>query len=180
MSEFVDHDLNMLRGGIVAVPNFPRQGILFRDVTPLLSQPGMLSVAARRMLVPWRGAVGSIAGVESRGFVFASAMAVEEHLGLHLLRKPGKLPPPVARCEYALEYGSDALELRGGLIARGERVLLVDDVLATGGTAAAAVELLRSAGAEVLGAAFLLELKDLGGRAALASVGVTVTSVLQY
>lgn len=180
MIETVDYELNLLRSGIVPVADFPAPGILFRDVTPLLSQPGMLSLAVRRMLVPWRGAGCSFAGVESRGFVFAAAMAAEEHSGLHLLRKSGKLPPPVTRCEYALEYGSAALELRGGIVARGERVLLVDDVLATGGTAAAAVELLRSAGAEVLGAAFLMELGGLRGREALADVGCTVTAVLRY
>jgi adenine phosphoribosyltransferase len=176
----VDDEIKALRSSIVDVPNFPKRGVTFRDVTPMLAKPRMLSTAVRLMGRPWWTAMDSVAGIESRGFVLASALAFDDKCGLHLLRKPGKLPPPTERRDYSLEYGRDALELKGGVVRPGERVLLVDDVLATGGTAVAAVELLRAAGAKVVGAAFLLELKDLKGRAALEGADVTVTAVLKY
>lgn len=146
----------------------------------MLARPGLLSAAVRRLVRPWAGDYDSVAGVESRGFIFAAGVSGARHCGLHILRKPGKLPPPVASATYDLEYGSDCLQVRSGVVRQGEKVLLVDDVLATGGTAAAAVELLRSVGAQVVGAAFLVELTALGGRAALAGVGVGSTSVLEY
>lgn len=180
MSEAVDRELSVLRECISDVPDFPKQGILFRDVTPLLASRGLLSVASRRLVAPWAGRFDSLAGIESRGFVFASSAAVVAECGLHLIRKPGKLPPPVDRREYTLEYGSDALEVRRGIVRPGERVLLIDDVLATGGTAVAAVQLLKSVGANVVGAAFLIGLGAPGGAQALKAVGVVSTTVLEY
>lgn len=176
-------DASAFRAAIRDVADFPSPGITFRDVTPLLADPGLLRRAARALRlasVAGGAEFGSVAGIESRGFVFAAAVAGGDGppLGLHILRKPGKLPPPVLSRSYALEYGTDALELRDGLIRPGERVLLIDDVLATGGTAAAAVQLLKSAGAIVVGAAFLLEIGGLGGRAALEAAGVTTTAVV--
>lgn len=175
-------DAAAFRAAIRDVADFPSPGITFRDVTPLLADPGLLRRAARALRVTAAAAeFGSVAGIESRGFIFAAAVAAGDgpSLGLHILRKPGGLPPPVLSRSYALEYGSDTLELRDGLIRPGERVLLIDDVLATGGTAGAAVQLLKSAGAVVVGAAFLIELDGLGGRAALEAAGVPTTSVLK-
>lgn len=180
MTHVPDVELDSIRDNIVDVPDFPRPGIVFRDVAPMLARPGLLAAAVRRILRPWGGDYDSVAGVESRGFIFAAAAAESRHCGLHLLRKPGKLPPPVVSRSYSLEYGSDRLEVRDGIIRPGEKVLLVDDVLATGGTAVAGVELLRSVGADVVGAAFLVELTALGGRAVLGGLGVSVTSLLEY
>lgn len=180
MSEAVDRELSVLRECISVVPDFPKQGILFRDVTPLLARPGMLATSVRRILRPWGAGFDSVAGVESRGFIFSAAAAEERHTGLHLLRKPGKLPPPVVSQSYQLEYGIDSLEIRRGVVRSGERVLLIDDVLATGGTAVSAVQLLKSVGAEVVGAAFLVGLKSLGGSEALKNIGVRSTVVLEY
>lgn len=174
-----DSDTAALRAAVRDVPDFPTPGVTFRDITGLLADPGALRRAARAIAAA-HSAAGhrSVAGVESRGFVFAAAVAAGDGLGLHLLRKPGRLPPPVLRRDYALEYGVDALELRSGVVLPGERILLIDDVLATGGTALAAAELLRSAGAMVVGAAFLLEIGGLGGRGALEAAGLTTTAVI--
>ena len=168
-----------LRTAVRDVPNFPRDGVLFRDVTPLLADGALFEAALDRLMTPWTfTSIDAVAGVESRGFVFGAAVAARAGVGMHLLRKPGKLPPPVASVPYVLEYGVDALQLRPDVVPAGSRVLLVDDVLATGGTAAAAVRLLTEAGATVVGAAFFLELEALGGRDALRAAGIPVTSVL--
>lgn len=178
MNESLDVELAAIRDGIGAVPNFPKPGVVFRDLTPLLVRPGLLAAAVRRLTRPWGDVYDSVAGVESRGFVFAAAAASANYRGLHLLRKPGKLPPPVISRSYQLEYGVDSLEVRDGSVRRGEKILLIDDVLATGGTAAAAVELLRSVGADVVGAAFLVEIGGLDGRRVLAGCDLKVSSVV--
>ena len=163
-----------------AVNDFPKSGIVFRDVTPLLSDNLLLRLSVDQMVAPWTGKFDAVAGIESRGFIFASAAAYSSGAGLHLLRKPGKLPPPVKSHSYTLEYGQDAIEVVDRSLA-GKRVLLLDDVIATGGTAQAAVHLLRSIGAEVVGASFLIKIQDLDGAALLEEgLHVSTHSVLSY
>jgi adenine phosphoribosyltransferase len=154
-----------LRALIRDVPDFPKPGILFRDVTPLLGNgPGFRACIQQLggRLAPLRPQV--IAGIESRGFIFGAAVAVELGLGFVPIRKPGKLPWRTRKEAYALEYGTDAVEVHEDAVAPGTRVALVDDLLATGGTASAAVKLLQGLGAEVVAAAFVIELAFLRGR----------------
>ncbi|NNM32239.1 MAG: adenine phosphoribosyltransferase [Gemmatimonadetes bacterium] len=157
-----------LQDYIGAIPDFPKPGILFRDISPLLASPAAFAAALAEMA---RGAkalgVQQIAAIESRGFVFGAPLAKELEVGLVLLRKPGKLPGACLRREYTLEYGTAALELQEGRIEPGTRVLLIDDLLATGGTARAAAELVEEAGGTVAQVLFLIELIGLGGREAL-------------
>jgi len=157
--------LEMLRAKIRNVPNFPKAGILFRDITPLLLDPEAFRAAIG--LIKERFApkgVEVVAGIETRGLILASALAYDLSVGLALMRKPGKLPYKTYKATYALEYGTDALEIHQDAITPGQKVLIVDDLIATGGTAAAAVELVKQLGGEVIGLAFLVELTDLKGR----------------
>jgi len=161
------------------VPDFPKPGILFRDITPLLADPQALAAAIEAMVTPWRAErIEAIAAVEARGFLFAVPMALALGVGVIPVRKPGKLPADTITHEYDLEYGSDRLEMHRGILAAGARVLVVDDVLATGGTAQACMRLIEAGGATVAGAAFLVELTFLGGRARLAAH--RTESVLSY
>ena len=156
-----------------AVPDFPIPGVTFRDLTPLMADVVALQRAVSGLADPFRRAgIARVAGIEARGFIFGALVARELSAGFVPLRKPGKLPAGVESVSYALEYGTAALEIHRDALPPGMRVLLVDDVLATGGTAAAAVELLQRLGAQVAGAAFLLELRALGGRARLDSCPV--------
>ena len=151
------------------VPDFPKPGILFRDITPLLADPAALAAAVGLMAGPWREAgIGAIAAVEARGFLFATPMAIELGVGVIPVRKPGKLPAETIEYEYDLEYGRDKLQMHTGILERGARVLVVDDVLATGGTAAACMRLIEAAGGTVAGASFLVEIAALEGRKRLA------------
>jgi adenine phosphoribosyltransferase len=150
---------------IRAVPDFPKPGVTFRDITPLLADGAAFARCIDAMAEPWQGsAVQAVCGVESRGFIFASALAQKLGAGFIPLRKPGKLPPPVLHADYQLEYGTDRLEARADTVRQGERVLLVDDVLATGGTLGAARNLLGQLGAELVGASVVIELLALQGR----------------
>lgn len=150
------------------VPDFPKPGILFRDITPLLASPEAFQAAVGAMAAPFRGGgVHRVVGIEARGFMFGAAIAGELGLGFVPVRKPGKLPGRTERIVYGLEYGSDALEIHADSFAPGETALVVDDVLATGGTAAAAVELVERLGASVAGLSFFIELGSLGGRSRL-------------
>ena len=158
-----------LSAHIGAIPDFPKAGILFRDISPLLAEPRAFRECLRLLGDHARSlGVTHLAGIESRGFVFAAPLAVELEVGLVLLRKPGKLPGTVLRRDYTLEYGDASLELQSGRLGQGDRVLILDDLLATGGTALAAAELVEEAGASVVGLAFVIELTGIGGRAALA------------
>lgn len=149
-----------------AVPDFPKPGIVFRDITPLLANAGAFARCIDALAEPWLGqGVQAVCGIESRGFIFGAALAQKLKAGFVPLRKPGKLPPPVTGVDYELEYGSDRLEARTGALRPGERTLIVDDVLATGGTLAAARALVVELGAELAGAAVVIELDALGGRA---------------
>jgi adenine phosphoribosyltransferase len=154
-----------LRRVIAEVPNYPRPGVMFKDITPLLGSPPEFALAIVGMITPWRDAgISHVVGMESRGFIFASPVALGLGAGFVPVRKPGKLPRTVLREAYALEYGTDALEMHSDALRPGNRVLIVDDVLATGGTALAAARLVRNAGAAVAGYMFLIELPALGAR----------------
>jgi adenine phosphoribosyltransferase len=161
------------------IPDFPKPGILFRDITPLLADPAGFAEAIRLLAEPWREAgLDAIAAVEARGFLFAGPLGLALNVGVIPVRKPGKLPAATIAHEYDLEYGRDRLEMHTGVLAAKARVLVVDDVLATGGTAGACMRLVEAAGGEVVGAAFLVEIEALGGRERL--VPHRVESVLVY
>lgn len=147
------------------VPDFPKPGILFKDITPVLSDADAFRAAVLEMVEPWRGAgLHAVAGIESRGFILGAAMAQALGTGFVPVRKPGRLPAATLAQDYALEYGTDRLEVHTDAVPPGAPVLLVDDVLATGGTLVAGLELLRRQGAEVAGAAVLFEMLALRGR----------------
>lgn len=151
------------------IPDFPKPGILFRDITPLLANPAALREAVRRMAEPYRGQqIQAIVAAEARGFIFAAPLAVELNAGFVPVRKPGKLPFDRHSFRYDLEYGSDTLEMHVDGVPAGARVLVVDDLLATGGTVGACVKLLERTGAKIVGCAFAIELEFLGGAAKLA------------
>ncbi|MGS1077942.1 adenine phosphoribosyltransferase [Pseudoxanthomonas beigongshangi] len=147
------------------VPDFPKPDIVFKDITPVLADAGGFAEAMAELAEPWRGtALDAVIGVESRGFILGAALARELDIGFVPVRKPGKLPARTLTLDYALEYGSDRLEIHADALPAGARVLVIDDVLATGGTLRAAVALARRQGAEVVGAAVLVELAFLGAR----------------
>ena len=153
---------------IRTIPDFPQAGVMFRDLTPLMSDAGALRSAVRELALPFRdAAIGVVAGMEARGFIFGALVAWQLGAGFVPLRKPGKLPAEVEAVTYELEYGTATLEVHRDALGPGHRVLLVDDVLATGGTAAASVDLVTRLGAELVGCAFLVEIIALGGRARL-------------
>ncbi len=161
------------------VADFPKPGIMFRDITPLLMNPAAVDVAVQRMAAPWRDrGITKILAAESRGFIFGVPLAQLLGVGFVPVRKPGKLPGETARYSYDLEYGSDTLEIHRDALNPDDRVLLVDDLLATGGTIEACMQLARQQQAEVTGASFLIELTFLSGRQKLDSV--EVSSVLRY
>jgi adenine phosphoribosyltransferase len=155
------------------VPDFPKPGILFKDITPVLADPPLFHAIIEQMAAQYSdGGVDVVAGVESRGFILGGALAVRLGAGFVPIRKPGRLPHDTIRVEYDLEYGTDSLEVHVDAVRAGARVLVVDDVLATGGTAGAAVELVRRLGGTVHAAAFLLELRFLDGRRRLPGLDV--------
>jgi adenine phosphoribosyltransferase len=150
------------------VPDFPKPGIVFKDITPLLRDASALAQAAAELASPWSGrGITAVAGIEARGFILAPLVALELGVGFVPMRKPGKLPWTAIRHAYGLEYGTDAIEMHIDAVGPSDRVLIVDDVLATGGTAAAAATLIRRQGSAIAGHAFLVELSALGGRAKL-------------
>ncbi len=162
-----------LRSYIRDVPDFPRKGILFRDITPLLQDPGALGRSVDELTSRFEShRITKVVGIESRGYIFAPAIALRLHAGFVPARKPGKLPRKTASEEYALEYGTDRLEIHVDAIEPGERVLIIDDLLATGGTASAARRLVETLGGDVVAAGFLIELKFLEGRARLPELEV--------
>jgi adenine phosphoribosyltransferase len=172
-------DLQEIYGRIREIPDFPKPGIAFKDITPLLLEARLFRRAVELMAAPFRGAgVSRVISIESRGFLLGAPIALALDAGLVPIRKPGKLPAARGRVEYLLEYGSDALEMHHDAMGSGDRVLVVDDVLATGGTAEAAGRLVRAQGAQVVGFVFLLELDFLKGRERLR--GERVEALLHY
>jgi adenine phosphoribosyltransferase len=162
------------------VADFPKPGVVFRDITPLLADAGGFARCIDAMAEPWQGSeVQAVCGIESRGFIFGAAMAQKLHAGFVPLRKPGKLPPPVIEVEYQLEYGFDRLQARSDALRPGERTLIVDDVLATGGTLVAARELIERLGGVLVGASVLIELDALRGRGRLPG-GMPLHALLHY
>tara|TARA_Y100000588_G_scaffold391142_1_gene498878 strand:- start:610 stop:1125 length:516 start_codon:yes stop_codon:yes gene_type:complete len=152
------------------IPDFPKPGIVFKDITTLLADPTALDLALSTLTEPYLTTdLSKVIGIESRGFIFGAAMARSLGAGFVPIRKPGKLPARTRSVSYELEYGQDTIEIHEDAVQKGERVLLVDDLLATGGTMAAACELVDSLGAEIVGIAFLIELRFLGGREKLGS-----------
>jgi adenine phosphoribosyltransferase len=172
-------DMDQLKAKIRHVPDFPKPGILFYDITTLLRDGEGFGQAIDALAAPFKGRpIDAVVGMESRGFIFGAAVADRLGTGFVPVRKPGKLPSKTVKASYDLEYGADSLEMHCDAIDDGCRVLVVDDLLATGGTAKATVALLRGQGADIVGVSFLIELVDLGGRARLA--GEQVSAVLQY
>jgi adenine phosphoribosyltransferase len=168
-----------LRSRIRDVPDFPEPGVVFRDITPLLRDAAALRLACRLLADPFRGTpIDLVVGIESRGFLFGPAVAIDLGAGFQMARKIGKLPWKTHREQYDLEYGSAQIEIHQDAIAPGQRVLLLDDVIATGGTAAATARLVQRAGGHVVAAVFLIELSALAGRRALGEI--PVRSVISY
>jgi adenine phosphoribosyltransferase len=178
----------MLEHSIRTIPDHPKPGILFRDITTLLGDPAAFSAAVDALVAPYAAptaaatsaGVAKVAGIEARGFILGGAVAHRLGVGFVPVRKKGKLPHDTVRISYALEYGTDEIEVHRDAVTRGERVLLVDDLIATGGTAVAAVDLLRSIGAEVVAAAFVIDLPDLGGAARLRAMGLPVQTLVAF
>jgi adenine phosphoribosyltransferase len=164
-----------VRAALRDVPDFPRPGILFKDITPVLADPRLFAAVVEHMAARWQGrGIDVVAGIESRGFIFAAPLALRLGCTFLPVRKPGKLPFRTVSVEYALEYGTDRLEAHEDGIVSGARVLIVDDVLATGGTASATAQLVERLGGTVAGAVFLLELGFLKGSERLAGIPVDV------
>lgn len=171
--------MQRLKNKIRDIPNFPKPGILFKDITPLVSDPPALRLAVHQLLQPFLGQkITAVAGMEARGFIFGSLVAWELGVGFIPLRKPGKLPHEVRRVSYDLEYGSATLEAHIDAVTTGDQILLIDDLLATGGTAQASCELIEQLGAEIVACAFVVELDDLQGREKLSRY--SVHSLLHY
>jgi adenine phosphoribosyltransferase len=165
--------MELLREKIRTVPDFPKKGILFYDITTVLKDPVTFGAVLEALAEPFeRKKIEIVCSMESRGFIFGAALANDLGAGFVPVRKPGKLPSKTLRQEYALEYGTDALEIHEDAVSPGQKVLVVDDLLATGGTAFATIQLLRRMKADVVGASFVIELTKLGGRKRLEGVDV--------
>jgi adenine phosphoribosyltransferase len=170
-----------LRPYIRTIPDYPRPGVQFRDITTLLGNAHALQTTVTELTAPWRDAgITHVAGIEARGFILGGAMACALGAGFVPLRKKGKLPHTTIRQQYSLEYGVDELEMHADGVRPGERVLLVDDLIATGGSAAAGIRLLQSLDAVIVGAAFVIDLPELGGTARLEQAGIRTVSLVCF
>ena len=170
-----------LKTAIRSIPDYPKPGIMFRDITTLLGDARAFRQAVDELARPYLGAgIDKVAGIEARGFILGGAVAHQLAAGFVPIRKRGKLPHATVRIAYSLEYGLDEMEIHTDAIGEGERVILVDDLIATGGTAVAAVKLLRQIGADVIAACFVIDLPDLGGARKLRELGVTVRTLVSF
>ncbi|MBW3096113.1 adenine phosphoribosyltransferase [Pseudohoeflea coraliihabitans] len=170
-----------LKASIRTIPDYPKPGVLFRDITTLLGQPRAFRRAVDELVHPYAGDnIAKIAGIEARGFILGGAIAHQLSAGFVPIRKKGKLPHETVRIAYSLEYGVDEMEMHRDAVKPGERVLLVDDLIATGGTAEGAVKLLQQMGAEVIAACFVIDLPDLGGRAKIEALNVPVRTLMSF
>jgi adenine phosphoribosyltransferase len=170
-----------LRAAIRTISDYPKPGIRFRDITTLLGNARAFRRAVDDLVNPWAGSkIDKVAGIEARGFIIGGAVAHQVSAGFVPIRKKGKLPYETVRIAYSLEYGIDEMEMHKDAVAEGERVILVDDLIATGGTAEGAVKLLRNMGAEVLAACFIVDLPELGGAAKLRALGVPVRTLVSF
>ena len=173
-----EHDL---KDAIRAIPDYPKPGIVFRDITTLLGNARAFRRAVDELVQPWAGMkIDKVAGIEARGFILGGAVAHQVSAGFVPIRKKGKLPHKRVSVTYMLEYGADEIEVHADALVAGERVVLVDDLVATGGTAEAAVKLLRQLGAEVLAACFVIDLPELGGAEKLRKLGVPVRTLISF
>jgi adenine phosphoribosyltransferase len=170
-----------LSTAIRSIPDYPKPGIVFRDITTLLGDARAFRRAVDELVQPWAGMkIDKVAGIEARGFILGGAVAHQVSAGFIPIRKKGKLPHKRVSVTYALEYGEDEIEMHADALVKGERVVLVDDLIATGGTAEAAIKLLRQLGAEVLAACFVIDLPELGGAAKLRALGVPVRTLVSF
>jgi adenine phosphoribosyltransferase len=170
-----------LKSTIRTIPDYPKPGILFRDITTLMGDARAFRRAVDELVQPWAGMkIDKVAGIEARGFILGGAVAHQVSAGFVPIRKKGKLPHTTVRIAYSLEYGIDEMEMHKDAISPGERVVLVDDLIATGGTAEGAVKLLRQMGAEVLAACFVIDLPELGGADKLRKLDVPVRTLVSF
>ena len=170
-----------LTASIRTIPDYPKPGILFRDITTLLGDARAFRRAVDELIQPWAGAkVDKVAGIEARGFILGGAVAHQLSAGFVPVRKKGKLPHATVSIAYSLEYGLDHMEMHQDAITANERVILIDDLIATGGTAEGAVKLLRQLGADIVAACFVIDLPDLGGAKKLEALGVPVRSLIAF
>jgi adenine phosphoribosyltransferase len=170
-----------LLSSIRTIPDYPKPGIMFRDITTLLQDARAFRRAVDELVQPWAGTkVDKVAGIEARGFILGGAVAHQLSAGFVPIRKKGKLPFRAVSAEYALEYGTDVVEIHEDAVAPGDRVILVDDLIATGGTAIAGASLLQRLGADLVAACFLIDLPDLGGRAKLEATGLSVRTLMEF
>ncbi|MGE0062490.1 MAG: adenine phosphoribosyltransferase [Xanthobacteraceae bacterium] len=172
---------NDLRAAIRSIPDYPKPGIVFRDITTLLGNARAFRRAVDELVQPWAGMkIDKVAGMEARGFILGGAVAHQVSAGFVPIRKKGKLPHATVRIAYSLEYGIDEMEVHKDAVEKGERVILVDDLIATGGTAEGAVKLMRQLGAEVLAACFVIDLPELGGADKLRKMDVPVRTLISF
>ena len=177
-SPILDFDL---RSTIRSIPDYPKPGIMFRDITTLLGDARAFRRAVDEMVQPWAGMkIDKVAGMEARGFILGGAVAHQVSAGFIPIRKKGKLPHKRVSIAYSLEYGLDEMEMHEDAVTRGEKVILVDDLIATGGTAEGAVKLLKQQGADVLAACFVIDLPELGGADKIRKLGVPVRTLMAF
>jgi adenine phosphoribosyltransferase len=177
----IEEPLEYLRQSVRTIADYPKPGIQFRDITTLLRDRRAFEIAIDSLIAPWRGRdIDKVAGIEARGFILGGAVAHGLKAGFVPIRKRGKLPHETVRVAYSLEYGVDEMEMHKDAIRAGEKVLLLDDLIATGGTATAAARLLKDAGSEMVAACFVIDLPDLGGAGRLRAAGIEVQALLHF
>ena len=170
-----------LKDAIRTIPDYPKQGVMFRDITTLLADARAFRRAIDELVQPFAGSkVSKVAGIEARGFILGGAVAHQMSAGFIPIRKKGKLPHETVSIAYSLEYGVDQMEMHRDAVVRGEKVILIDDLIATGGTAEAACRLLTQLGAEIIAACFIVDLPDLGGARKIEKLGIPVRSLITF